>query len=888
MGCLDPTAVDLLQFVPTPANNSDKLVTTPVQPVRADQFTVRLDHRLNNKQNLSFYYYFNDDHLVSPFAVFEAAGANVPGFGSIVNERFQQWNISHTWSISNTTVNEFRFNYNREAQRTFQHPVFTTTVQNSCPPAPSWLLAAFPSGVPCFSDGTQANTLGIHPNLGPQHEGLPFIQVSGGFTIGNNGEGELPQVGNSFQWSDNISKVVGNHSFKFGGDVRRQRFDQLLYFDVNGEFFVDETSTNSTLGDTAFSDYMLGFPGSYGQGSAQIENVRSTGLYLFAQDSWKIKPNLTLNYGLRWELNTPIADASKHVQTFRPGAQTKIYPCKLDPNIDASLVAQYGSTDCSPTGPAGAVFPTGLVVPGDPGVPNALTQTYYKAFAPRIGLAWSPGNSGKTSIRAGWGLFYNPIEQLVLEQFSAEPPFGGSTFPFNTGFNTPFQDQGGGFTYPNPFGLSQLGGVNGILNPTRGQPTDWAMFRPNTLFGQFQPHMRSQYSAQYNLTIQRQLTNDMKLEVGYVGSQGHRLLATHDINFGNPQTCLDINDILGPLTCGPYFSDSEFIIPAGSVTGPNGLHLPYGPNGPSVIPPNTTLANDVTLVGLRRYSSPQCDPLSPTAAGCPIDGIPVFSSIFAQDTIANSAYNSLQASLDKRFGKGLQFTAAYTFSKSFDQASSFEGILNPIDPRISRSLSAFDARHRIVLSYYWELPFRKFTGATGKLLNGWAVSGITAFQTGFPIRISTVADNELMYSFDFELPGEPAQLAPFRTMKPQSNANYYFDPNSFTDNATDDTAPPCSAGAQFECFEPSLLGTLGTAKRTICCGPHLSNTDFAILKTIPITESTHVDFRAEFFNIFNHTQFFNPDGNVSDGSQFGQITQVRDPRLVQFAVKLFF
>src|SRR5947209_6903824 len=141
LGCLDPTAVDLLQYVPTPANNSDKLVTTPVQPVRADQFTVRLDHRLNNKQNLSFYYYFNDDHLVSPFAVFEAAGANVPGFGSTTNERFQQYNISHTWSISNTTVNEFRLNYNREAQRTFQHPVFTTTVQNSCPPAPSWLLA---------------------------------------------------------------------------------------------------------------------------------------------------------------------------------------------------------------------------------------------------------------------------------------------------------------------------------------------------------------------------------------------------------------------------------------------------------------------------------------------------------------------------------------------------------------------------------------------------------------------------------------------------------------------------------------------------------------------------------------------------------------------------
>src|SRR6266481_8115680 len=316
--CLDPTAVDLLRLVPVPPAGTDLIQTVPVQPERGDQFTVKLDHRLNSKQNLSFYYYFDDHHVVSPFAQFQAAGANVPGFGSITNERFQQWNISHTWTISNTMVNEFRFNYNREAQRTFQHPVRTSTVQDSCPAAPSLLTDAL-GPVLCFSDGTADNALGIHPFLGPEREGVPFVQVSGGFTIGNNGEGELPQVGNSFQWSDSISKMLGRHSLKFGGDVRRQRFDQTLYFDVNGEMFVDGTSTNTTLGDTVFSDYMLGFPGSYGQGSAQVENVRSTGLYLFAQDSWKIKPNLTLNYGLRWELNTPIADVSKHVQTFRPG-----------------------------------------------------------------------------------------------------------------------------------------------------------------------------------------------------------------------------------------------------------------------------------------------------------------------------------------------------------------------------------------------------------------------------------------------------------------------------------------------------------------------------------------------------------------------------------------
>ena len=119
----------------------------------------------------------------------------------------------------------------------------------------------------------------------------------------------------------------------------------------------------------------------------------------------------------------------------------------------------------------------------------------------------------------------------MLEQFSAEPPFGGSTFPFNTFFNTPFLDQSGEFSYPNPFGLPSLAGVDGILNPKRGDPVDWGMFRPILLFGQFQPKMRSQYSAQYNLTIERELT-EIVLQVGYVGSQAPPL-ATHDINSGN-------------------------------------------------------------------------------------------------------------------------------------------------------------------------------------------------------------------------------------------------------------------------------------------------------------------------------------------------------------------
>ncbi len=335
-------------------------------------------------------------------------------------------------------------------------------------------------------------------------------------------------------------------------------------------------------------------------------------------------------------------------------------------------------------------------------------------------------------------------------------------------------------------------------------------------------------------------------------------------------------------TCGPYYADSAFNINPGDIPAGMTLHMPYG-SQPTVTGPNPT---NITLVGLRKYSSPNCDPFSGT--GCPADSIPVFSSIFAQDTIANSAYNSFQASLDKRFSHGLQFTVAYTLSKSFDEASSFEGILNPVDPRLSRSLSAFDARNRIVFSYYWELPFRKRSGFAGQMTNGWALSGITTYQTGFPIRITSLADNELMYSFDFELPGQPAQIAPFRTQKPQSNGNYFFDPNSFTENATDNTVAPCSSGAVFGCYDPALLGTTGNSRRTLCCGPSISNTDFAVLKTFTISETKHIDFRGEFFNIFNHTQFFNPDGSSSDGAQFGQVTQAKDPRLMQFALKFFF
>src|SRR6202049_4717098 len=161
---------------------------------------------------------------------------------------------------------------------------------------------------------------------------------------------------------------------KFGADLRRSRFDQTLYYNVSGQFTFNSSTQNSVQYNDNYPGYLLGLNDSYVQGSAQRENVRNTGVYLFAQDSWKVKPSLTLNYGLRWELDTPLTDVLHHVQAFRPGQNSTLYPCILR----AAEQANFGVSTCDQAG----VTPTGLVVPGDKGVPAGLTQTYYKAIAP--------------------------------------------------------------------------------------------------------------------------------------------------------------------------------------------------------------------------------------------------------------------------------------------------------------------------------------------------------------------------------------------------------------------------------------------------------------------------------------------------------------------------
>ena len=891
--CFDPTASALYNKYVAPVGTGT-VSYAPDLVENDDQFTIRFDHNFSATQHFTAYYYFQDTNQTQPFSNFQAAGANIPNFGGIFKTRVQQLNVSQTSTIGSTAVNELRFNYFREGQGSLNHPVnILSSLHDACG-------SAVPASN-CFAD--PGNTpAGITTNI-PGREGVPFVSVAGGFVIGNNFEGELPQTGNTYQFSDNYSKVMGTHSIKFGADFRLQKFDQFLYYNINGDFAFAPTGSGDTVtsGD-GYANYFLGLPTSYSQGAAQAEDLTNYGLYLFAQDSWKIKPNVTLNYGLRWELNTPYVDSGNRLQTFRPGQDTTQYPCWLSAASQAGLGTN--TADCGPTSANNAYFPTGLVFPGDKGVSGGLTTTYYKAFAPRIGLAYSPGWSdgvlskitggpGKSTIRGGYGIFYNPMEQLVMEQFSAEPPFGVSSFVSNPMFNTPFIGQNG---------VQSPNNAGGIITQTPSTPcfdpagpkgcVDWSAFRSLLLFGEFQPHLRTQYAEQYNLTLERQLTSDMLLRVAYVGTQAHHLLASHDLNYGNTQSCLDLINLasqgVGP-GCSTVGADSQyqFVLPAGAV-----FHMPYipgpNPNGPNIPCPYLNSHNPagctvtgaaggtpINLVGLRPYSSPNCNPF--TSAGCPADGVPVFSNIFAEDTIANSNYNGLQVSVEKNFSHGLMFQASYTFSKAIDQGASFENELNPINQNATRGLSLLDAKNRFVFSPVWQLPIPKKEGFAGKVANGWQVSAIITYQSGFPIRVQDQNDAELQSSIFFESTNTPYSTAPVQFVNPKTNTgsgNYWFNPGTF-----------CDAVASTSC--PQTLGSFGNTPHALCCGPALSNTDLVIAKLTPIGEKLNTEFRAEFYNAWNHTQFENPDGNFTN-STFGQVLKARDPRVMQFALKILF
>ena len=778
---------NLLQYIPDPNSGSNFSTSAVDQLLRDDKGAIRLD--ANSRLGmLSGYYFLDDFSQNNPYPVAQG-GANVPGFNALNVGRAQLLQLGDTKSFGSTALNEFHFSYLRDAINLGQQ-------QGGV-------------GVSLASQGfvVGPGTPGIVA-LSPKTEGVESVSFNS-FSIGTN-TNQLQQTNNTYQFLDNVSKLIGNHSLKFGGEFHWDQINSFPIAQFNGAFlfFGSETGVD-------FADFLLGVPSQYNQSQLQPFYGRNKYLGLYAQDSWRITPSLTLNYGLRWDRIEPWYEKYNQLAVFEPGRQSVVFP----------------------NAPEGMLFPT------DPGVPRTLAPPGNLDFSPRIGLAYAPnvsgdgwlskivGGPGQTSIRASFGTFYTAIEALTLGVLSANTPYGTTySSPGPPLFATPFitakdgTDNGQAF----PAQLAPLGATRKHPDPN----VDFAQFEPIDGIPAYPTTNRIPYTEEYMLSVQRALGGATVLSVNYVGTQAHRLPVLIENNPGNPALCLQLNNPanLAPnqAPCGPFGEDSVYLTSANQKI--EGTRAPFNSS---------------------------------------------FGSNTNQATIGNSNYNALQVTLHHNTRR-LDILAGYTFSKSLDQSSSLGEEVNPVDPALSKAISAFDVKHNFVVSYTYQIPIERLFRAENRWTKGWALTGITHFSSGFPVTLVNNGDNSLLGAEpnginNFGVDEPDVAPGPLNLNGNPRNGNSYFNTSLFSQN---------------------VLGTPGTAKRRYFYGPGMDNYDMALLKDVRLTESKSLQFRLEGFNVFNHAQFFGPlavDGNIGDaGSTFGQVVSAAAPRLVQLGFKFLF
>jgi len=437
------------------------------------------------------------------------------------------------------------------------------------------------------------------------------------------------------------------------------------------------------------------------------------------------------------------------------------------------------------------------------------------------------GGPGRTSVRAGFGVFFTGYEQVSNYWELGNPPFAifwGSPTPVY--LEEPYKDriQGNDPGQKFPW-VPEPNGATGF----------WAQYQPIAAGGPPTDNT-TPYMEQYNFNIQRQIGESTILTIAYVGSAGHHLMTETDGNPASAGKCLQIAALLDGVgrsgeACGPFGEDTIYNISPG-----------------------------VTYYGTRPYSV--------TSGRYISRGILDFTQMQSLANWTNSNYNALQVSLEKRIG-AVRLLAAYTWSKSIDDGSGFDDGINPLDHKLSRGLSAFNMAQNFVVSYLYDLPFQKALrshhGPLFKFVDGWQLSGITRFTTGFPIGMGESDDRSLCNCIAVGSPNWNGQLP--QISSPRASANHqYFSTQQFS---------------------VVNLGQLGSAGTRFFSGPGLNNWNLALHKMTKVNERLAVEFRAEFFNAFNHAQFNNPSGNI-DSSTFGEVTSAGAPRIGQVALKLTF
>jgi Carboxypeptidase regulatory-like domain len=781
-----------------------------------DQGIIRADYHLSQNDTLwasSIFESFPSGTALS------FGGSDLPGFAAVQTEHFKIFNTSWTHTFNTTTLNELRAGY--------YHFVFYNTSPAKVVDPSTYGFNITPQDLAAASVPLMSVT------------GLDGTTSTGGASfLGFSNEGPQPRKDSNLSGADNFTKILGSHTLKLGVSWEQFVVNNPYYSNNNGAYTYGGTGAYSS-GDPIL-DYVLGIPDTFAQTSGGIVDARSREFYAYAQDSWKISSDLTLNYGIAWDLEAPWQN-----HQFS----------------GLGVVCWDTGNETSGVYPGG---PPGLTYAHDPGCNiSGGVSPKYNHFGPRLGFAWSPssgpsrllGPNGSHDfvIRGGFGLYWNRDAEEGQLQNLGNPPgfktsFGAGDFGGSPAFANPFVDVSSGQTEANPFPYSY---------PPAGQPLNWSNYSELSI-STYPRNYTVPYIYNFNLNMQRELPGSMLLQLGYVASLGHKLVRAYE---GDPITAA------GHAAC---LADTTGCATDG---GRVALDFPQYFAQPAIVP---------GTAGQGAYGN----------------GIPAYLSVGQQHTDGASNYNSVQASLTKRTSHGLYFTVAYTYSHALDNASglessSFNGLgVNyvPGYQYLSYGDSDYDARQRLVTSYNYEVPI--FPGWKDKLalreaLGGWHLSGVTALQTGFPVTIDDEGDPNSLYCNNpeafYSCPDTP-NVSSFniKTFNPRSSGNQWFDPTLFSGET---------------------LGNFGNVKRNFFHGPGYNYTNLSLYKSFPFSADgiRSIELRVDAFNAFNHANFGLPDGNFTDGpGVFGVVTSVvgsttadvnSDPqpgRAIQLAGKFFF
>ncbi|MGA8619282.1 MAG: carboxypeptidase-like regulatory domain-containing protein [Candidatus Sulfotelmatobacter sp.] len=650
---LNPLAVKLTnQYVPLPNGANNAYEFNPLETATRDQYIYRVDEKLTNKDAIWGYGLYENDKTTDALTFI---GANLPGFATDSPAKTYEYTVAWNHTFSPTMLNEARFAYLR-----FNYNALTpVTTQN-------------PS--------TYGFT-GLTSNQAPQFQELPIMNVSGLFTLGYSDDAPQPRVQNTYQVVDNLSKVMGHHTLKFGFNMDRLEINNPFYSSLNGSYAYNGAGVFSTAVPGA--DFLLGVPDSFSQGSGTIIRARGREYYSYAQDQWQVRPTLTLTMGVAWDIDTPFKNLyanGEALTSFIPGEQSRVFP----------------------------TAPVGVVYPGDPGVgPYGLAKIHYYNLAPRLGFAWSPGGSHNWSVRGGIGIYYNRTEEEPTLEALSDPPFSLTTL----GVSPAVTGTGPGFANPyvsvNPAPVPTASGTIPVANvgpspfpftpPAVGSSPSFAPFEPLGFnVSEYAANLTSPRSTNFNLTVERQIDKQTVATLGYVGAIGRHEEGSYNIN------------------------------PAGQ---PNPVNGSYNPVAQAAGCTDTTLAT----------CAPTTFQFNPVVYG----QFGVFASSFNSNYNSLQAQINRHMSTGLQFQVAYTWSRSFDYTSNFEN-SGFNGPgFNPWNFAQNYGPSANDAPQRLVVNYIYTLPFYRLAGHRMRMLtDGWTLSGIGTFQHGFPVNVFQVAGTD--------------------------------------------------------------------------------------------------------------------------------------------------